>query len=70
MMDLKTVERNILGMADMLTKQQTAMIEMRERIEDLEKALALLGLELTNNKQMTAHVLGRGMGPTVVDNGE
>ena len=37
---------------------------MGERITLMEKNITALSNQIENQKQLTAHVLGRGMGPT------
>ena len=43
--------------------------KFRERVGILENNLAILHAELANQKQLVAHVMGRGMGSTVHTNG-
>lgn len=45
-----------------LYKDYQALMERQNR---LEGTVAILQSELANQKQLTAHVLGRGMGSTV-----
>ncbi len=54
----KAIEQAI----NQLAKQNS---DLNERATRLENTVAVLQSELANQKQLTAHVLGRGMGSTV-----
>lgn len=44
--------------------ERALMKEILERLTKTENNIAILHAELANSKQLTAHLLGRGMGST------
>lgn len=60
-------EKNIKALHEGFNKLYQDNLEMQQKIVRLENAVAILNTDLANNKQMTAHIFGRGMGPTVIE---
>lgn len=58
-------ERNILVLNENDKKVAGMVTALNDRVDKMERTLAVMAAEITNTKQMIAHVSGRGMGPTV-----
>lgn len=59
------VDKNFNAIANALRVVQAENTTLKIRMAQMEKNLILLQAEMNNQKQLTAHVLGRGMGPTL-----
>ena len=64
-MNPATVERNIRGIADMLTQQQSQISTLENKMKSMDNEMFRLRAELETYKQLSAHVVGRGLGSTV-----
>lgn len=58
-------DKNNRIIQDAINKLAKQNALLNERQEKLENELIILKAEFANNKQMTAHIVGRGMGSTV-----
>lgn len=56
--------RNIKGLHSELVATQSNVRDLTDRVTKLEGNLAVALAELSNAKQLMAHVMGRGMGST------
>ena len=57
-------KRNINILVEELKEQRVKIAELEQSIKGFQNNVALLQQELQTNKQLTAHMLGRGNGPT------
>lgn len=57
-------EKNIKALAEMAIAARDGLKKAEERIMRLENNMVSLQAELGNTKQLYAHLLGRGNGPT------
>lgn len=57
-------ETNIHRIAEAMREIRQKVYEQGEQIKKLNGVIAALQADLSNTKQLTAHVLGRGNGPT------
>ena len=62
---MEKTEKTIRALADMITYQQDAMNQLVTRMNSLESNLTVLYAEVANSKQLTGHLLGKGLGSTV-----
>lgn len=60
-----TQEKNNRIIQDAINQLAKQSNEMRQRVQMLENEIVILKAEIANTKQMTGHILGRGMGSTV-----
>ena len=58
-------DKNVITIQDALNRLIKENEELKEHLTRAENNLTMLGQELANHKQMTAHIMGRGMGSTV-----
>jgi predicted RNase H-like nuclease (RuvC/YqgF family) len=68
-MPQRVVEKNIMGLAQMVTDVQKEFDSLKMLVQLQGNQIRMLGSELANLKQLNAHLLGRGMGSTVHKNG-
>ena len=62
---MSRVDRNFAAIEQALNKVNVDNGELQTRMATMERTISVLQSELANQKQLTAHVLGRGMGSTV-----
>jgi len=58
-------QKNFQIVQDVMNSQARALRALQERVQILEGNVARLQAEITNTKQLAAHLHGRGMGSTV-----
>jgi uncharacterized coiled-coil protein SlyX len=57
--------RNIDALHQALKEQKREIAELKEQLARLGNTVAFLQADVSNTKQLVAHVTGRGMGATV-----
>lgn len=58
-------DRNFAAIEQALNKVNKDNMKLQEEMQIMKNTMAILQSELANQKALTAHVLGRGMGATV-----
>lgn len=57
--------KNIHALHEALKRHEKQIYTLQQDVKRLEAELVMTKGDLTNTKQLTAHLNGRGMGPTV-----